>query len=310
MSLNETGKVKHARTTPRRAVLFGAAAAAAGVAAEVVASALPAEAADGDVVTVGGAFTGTGSTTINSTGVGQTAAIWGASRATQGGFGLGGQADSPDGHGVHGLANGDQGTGVVGESAATASHGIGVLGWAKGANGDTRGVFGVSESPTGVGVSGVAGVDGIGVRGASATGVHGLGRVQGILGETDGGALGAGVFGRANLDTGTSRGVVGTARSAAGIGVFAEHTAAGRALAVQGQASFSTSGLVTIARGRSSVVVSPGFDIGPTSKVFVTLQSAGGTLRSAIKNDVANTFTISLTANATQTVSAAWFVIG
>lgn len=75
MTDHETSDTRRVSRTPRRAVLLGAAAAVAGVAAEAIVRPLPAEAANGDVVTVGGAFEGTGSTSLRTSGTGQTAAL-------------------------------------------------------------------------------------------------------------------------------------------------------------------------------------------------------------------------------------------
>ena len=87
----------------------------------------------------------------------------------------------------------------------------------------------------------------------------------------------------------------------------------GRALSVNGRASFSTAGLSTIASGSKSVLVDPGCDIVATSKVLATLQtSAGGTstIHRVVRDAGGDTFTIYLTANATQDCTVAWFVIG
>ena len=71
------------------------------------------------------------------------------------GYGLDGEAHSPDGNGVHGRAYGDQGIGVVGESFyQLGTDGTGVMGWAKVSTGETRVFGGLRSPPSGTGVSG------------------------------------------------------------------------------------------------------------------------------------------------------------
>ena len=110
---------------------------------------------------------------------------------------------------------------------------------------------------------------GMGVTGGSHNGYA-------VLGQSENGI---GVKGWGFATTGSAIGVQGISKSPSGVGVSAENPGGGQALRVQGQASFSTAGLATIAKGQKSITVAPGFDIAPTSKVFVSLQSWGGTLK-------------------------------
>jgi len=106
-------------------------------------------------------------------------------------------------------------------------------------------------------------------------------------------------------------GVVASATT--GTAVQAAAASTGWALRTTGgRVGFSTSGLATIAAGKSSVTVSPGFDIGPTSKVLATLQGdpGGSTVVRYLSNDIVNDrFTIHLSANAVAATPVAWFVI-
>jgi hypothetical protein len=142
-----------------------------------------------------------------------------------------------------------------------------------------------------------------------------------------------GVYGRATQDAG-SRGVHGY--STAGRGVFGQSTSGqgvrgyatsgtagyfasadpgtGYALRAIGRVKLDTcAGVATIKSGAKSKTVSPGIDLVSTSAVVATLQnSAGGTttVHRCVVSTTANTFTIYLTANATQDCRVAWHVFG
>jgi hypothetical protein len=82
------------------------------------------------------------------------------------------------------------------------------------------------------------------------------------------------------------------------------------AISADGNVEFSSAGLATIAKGKTSVTVTPGVGISPSSKVRATLQSAGGTFQRARRNLNAGTITLFLTKAATAPVTVAYFVIG
>ncbi len=103
--------------TNRRGFLRLAGAAAAGVAVAAVAGAQPAAATNGDTISVGGAFTGIGTTTINNT----TSVSLPLPASLPSGI-KGVQVDN--GNGVWGKADGAAGAGVYGES----NSGFGILG--------------------------------------------------------------------------------------------------------------------------------------------------------------------------------------
>ena len=103
--------------TNRRGFLRLAGAAVAGVAVAAVAGAQPAAATNGDVITVGGNFTGVGTTTINNT----TSVSLPLPASLPSGI-KGVQVDN--GNGVWGKADGAAGAGVFGDS----TNGYGVLG--------------------------------------------------------------------------------------------------------------------------------------------------------------------------------------
>lgn len=113
----------------RRALIAGAVAAGAGIATSLVVSAAPAAASDGNTVTVGGAFTGDTTTSISTSGNGQSG-VEGIDTSSGGGFGVTGTStngtgvvgQSFAGEGVHGLSSAS--VGVFGESVQSA----GVLG--------------------------------------------------------------------------------------------------------------------------------------------------------------------------------------
>ena len=266
----------------RRALLIGAIGGAAALAAATLGRPAPAWAADGQPVTIGQSNTGTTGTILTRTAgdafTGSTAATSAAGIV-----------------GLHtGVANG--GFGVRGSTSSMG--GTGVAGIAGAATGSAAGVSGTSISPTGYGVYGDM---------SSATGVN-----AGVFGHSSS-SSGRGVLGRATASSGADAiGVEGFTNSPAGAGVKAINQSSGVALRVQGQVTFSTAGLVHIGAGSRSAQVGPGVDISNSSKVLAMLQSNGGTgvgVLRITRNPTANTFTILLNADATQTCTVAWFVI-
>jgi hypothetical protein len=132
-----TAKVQPETKSPsRRALLAGALGGIGALAAQAIGRATPVRAANGDAVTVGGSFSGTGATTITTTGA---AAYYGISSNTG--------ADA-----LKGVATATSGSayGVNGQSGSDG--GIGVLGFAYAATGMAKGIWGESASPAGVGV--------------------------------------------------------------------------------------------------------------------------------------------------------------
>lgn len=84
------------------------------------------------------------------------------------------------------------------------------------------------------------------------------------------------------------------------------------AIQATGAVTFSTAGLATVPKGKSSVTLKPGVAIGSSSKVLVTAQSGGGTfLRVGRVFGSATTgkITLYLTTNAKSAVTLAYFVI-
>jgi outer membrane lipoprotein-sorting protein len=118
--------------------------------------------------------------------------------------------------------------GIHGESQGTNYDSAGLFGYASAGSGNTKGVYGISDSPTGSGVFGFASAstgENIGVLGQTlselGTGVHGVGKMNGVKGiaNADNGVP-YGVYGIAS-DNGsaTSYGVYGESNSSVGTGV-------------------------------------------------------------------------------------------
>jgi hypothetical protein len=110
-------------------------------------------------------------------------------------------------------------------------------------------------------------------------------------------------------DTASGHGLHGSASD--GIGVFAT-SSTGTALHVDGPVVFRTAGLARIRAGATSCLVRPGVDVTSQSKILATLQSRAGaktTIHRVYRNVTANTFTIYLTAPATNACSVAWLLM-
>ncbi len=262
------------RTVSRRGMIAAVAGAAGGL---LLTNATPAAAATGNDVLLGQINESGVQTTIIHTGSGS--AFCAESQNTEGVTkGVFGQAVSPDGIGVSGLASCEWGPtkGVHGESSGFG--GVGVSGLASAVWGGTKGVYGEVASTDGVGVKGYApassgftrGVTGVaastdayGVFGhatattGAANGVYGLavsgdgvgvsgvasaevGANKGVYGEADGNE-GVGVKGYAPSISGDTRGVVGLAASTSGYGVSGLASAvSGTTNGVRGQADSPT----------------------------------------------------------------------
>jgi len=260
----------------RRELLAAAAGGVLALVASAVGRPLPARAADGEAVLVGGAYDSTSVTKITNSSPRISAEVDGnSSTAFRGG--------SPHGIAVHGVS--DSYVGVWGHSASGA------------------GVRGTSDSGGGVVGSSSSGAGVVGTS-SSGPGVVGQSPTQGVSG-------------------GSATGVAIRAESASGFGVYSQadsgtglygRSSTGYALRTSGRLRFDkSSGVATVAAGTKSVVVTPGFELAPTTKVLATLQgSAGGTttIHRVAVNATAGTFTLYLTANATTAVHVAWLALG
>jgi hypothetical protein len=187
------------------------------------------------------------------------------------------------------------------------------------------GVFGSSDS--GAGVQGWS-TDGIGVaaRSKSSNAVHGScsspsasgvygsneSRGYGIAGRSNAAPLGQnGVWAAATLGDNTADGIGVWARSAHGIGLYADgiHPDA-VALNAKGVAQFSRSGQATIQAGQSSFTHS-GIRLDPGSLILATLQQdrPGIHVRSAVPDRDAGSFTVTLSQAVSADTVVGWFVV-
>lgn len=290
----------------RRALLNAALGAGVATIAAALGRPLPAKAADGDPVVVGGTYTAS-SVTRFDTGATGAIALWGYSTSQAGVYGqstsnTGVFAISTSGTGVFGGSS--SGTGVTGNSSVY----IGVYGSTKAA--DQPAILGLSQGAN-TGVQGYSGALGTEPAAPAKTGVHGYAaqdaNARGVHGQT---TAGRGVYGQAT----SGYGVRGYATSGTA-GYFATARATtGFALHAVGRVRLDKSaGLATIISGAKSVVVTPGINLVPVSAVVATLQGdAGGTttVHRVAVNATTNTFTIYLTANSTAHVQVAWIVLG
>jgi len=176
--------------------------------------------------------------------------------------------------------------------------------------GESMGVQGSSK--TKVGVLGFAGGDGpsnmppnAGVYGWSTA--EGIAVSMGVLGRSTA-PVGYGVFGTSNKGTG----VQGITEDGTAVSATVGSGGSGRALAVNGRALFTSSGIATVGAGNAQKVVDPGISLTATSKVLATVMgNPGGTivLKRVIVDAAADTFTIVLTGNAANATDVAWFVL-
>jgi len=178
------------------------------------------------------------------------------------------------------------------------------------------------------------GPDGIGVKGTGEAGVYGISggtfdgetaptgqtAVVGFGNDTgaffegvDGGVVATSDEGIGGAFSGPDDGTGITADGGTGIEASGQHTGitstAPVALAATGVVRFSTAGLATVAKGKTSVTVTPGVDIDQNTKVLVTAQSGGGTFARVGRNFNADTITLTLTGKATAAVTLAYFII-
>jgi hypothetical protein len=211
---------------------------------------------------------------------------------------------SSSGYGVMGITSAQGSNGIVGLDQSTAGSG-------------SSGCCGNSER--GIGVLGQSGVTSGLLDGAapavlgdsySHDGVIGLsGTADGVRGTTSGNGR-SGVIG-VDLSSGGGYGVVGLSSIVNGVGIraIAEQ---GTALEVEGTASFSQSGTLTVPAGQSSYTIS---FVGLTKSSFVlaTLQNyvSGLAVAAAVPDATANTIEIYLTEAVPTGKSAVvcWFVL-
>ena len=275
--------IEGSRIIARRAVLTAGAAAAGAALVSGIGRPAFVAAADGETVTVGGEYSATTQTKITQTTVSEDAVVG----VAKGGAGLRGQ--STDGTGVYGSATSDISAGVYGYSA----QGIGVSAYSAGDH--LPAIYGSSLKRTGV--VGLAGAADLGQAPAN-TGVYGI--------AANNSTADKGVYGL----TPRGHGVHGD--SDQGIGGYF-HSGTGIALQAAGRVKFSSTGTATIAPGTRSKLVTPGMALTTDSRVLCTLQGDPGgavTVQRVVVDAAADRFTIWLTAKATKSVKAAWFVIG
>ncbi len=323
--------------------MLGAVATGTGLAAGLVASPSPADAANrqGQAVLLGqngrNANTATGTTQIDTTsGDGLQAHTTGDSSshgilgtATKGTGVLG---SSIAGHGV--LGSSTRGIGVFGETLGNGGYGVcgidasrgggsGVVGTST--EGD--GVFGSSTYGIGVAAVGTSGLWAVGLGtgyGVQATDTEDqfstpvLAQVSNVRNASpavnawtggNGSALEARIDNKKNTSPAVSAVTNGT-----GPAVLASHPE-GTALHVEGIASFSRSGLATVAGtagAPSQSVVVTGVALSSTSMVLATPQGriSGVAVEGVIADIAAETFTIYLTKAVTVPLAIAWLILG
>jgi len=222
--------------------------------------------------------------------------VLGTDSGTGTGVGVLGTVTNPENSqpAVYGFTQG-VGPGVQGESDGP---GAGVLGTDNG-TGTGHGVFGELTNPLNnrAAVYGTTAGTGAAIEGDS----NGVG--PGVFGFSEG--SGPGVRG---ASVGSNPGVEGQS-SGTGAGVLALNDGSGPALEVQGPATFSRSGLVTIdAKTKSATVSFPG--VTEKSMVLATLQTAAKGIAVAAAVPATDSFTIKLTKAPKIAVVVAWFVLG
>ena len=286
----------------RRALMLGAGAAGAGLAATLAGSADPAAAADDNPVELGESNTASASTVIT----------------TSGGNGLNGVTTS----------NEIYACGLLGQSAA----GIGVYG----TQSSTSGLLGVDANPESAAVLGDSGT-GVGVLGLSsaAMGVYGVTSAKnqgGVFAEDLSSAGGFGVIAAStngfgvsaniNGDTTGKSALIGVDQSTGGYGVYGlsqngtgVYASGPVALAVDGVVTFSRSGIATVV-GTSTTsartVKVTGVALSSSSLILATPQGAvSGVAVEGVKPNVSGkSFEITLTKAIKVTLDIARFIVG
>lgn len=288
----------------RRQMLVGGLGAAAAVVLARFGSPDRAAAANGDAVTVGGTFNGDEATTILNTadGSAEYAIVGSGTGATNGVRGMsnsgsGVEGTSQVGVGVHGRTGNALSVGVLGNAGnATVPSGdldSGILGISGIGSELSTGVWGVSNTGTGVYGSGPTGVVGDGDWG-----VYGTGGV-GVAGDV--GVGGTGVYGFA----GSAAAPIPTAN----VGVEARAGATAQlALNVVGRAKFSRSGRTLIGAGKSFITISL-TGVTSSSLVFANLYSYRAGTYVIAATPVSGSFTIRLNRALASSAYVVWFVL-
>jgi hypothetical protein len=311
----------------RRGVIAAAAGAAGVVAAETLARATPAQAANGDPV-LQGTDNGpaTRRTEVFTTSSSEFASLADPNTSGKGSLGVYGHGQdvgvfgdsaAGTGIGVQGVGGPSGGTGVLGNGGSGAGAGVRGVG---GDGGGPGGQFTGTGESIGLDVAGGGSKDGlfalggpdggIGVVGAGGgidgDGVHGIAASSNNVGVVGIGVGGTGVQGSSS---GSGFGVAGGAEPG-GVGVFAVNAGNGTALQVSGKAAFSRSGHLTVGAG-SSKVTKTSIDLTAASLVFATLQQHrdGVSVSAAVPDVAGSSFTIHLTKAVTASTKVAWFVL-
>ncbi len=256
----------------RRALLAAALGAGAATVASALGRPVPASAADGQTVVVGGEYTASSVTKIDTGATAAQAALWGVS----GGIGVRGtgtastgvMGDSTSGPGVYGVSS--SGMGVEGTSDSK----DGVSGWSTA----RVGVAGHSESTVAPGTLGESFGNSTGVLGYSGSDTHpaapaktGVLRLRrpGLEQSRGDGLLPSGSGHQRHLNDRHRR-----------LSSRHPHPMVGTSLRAVGKVKFDKSaGIATIASGASSGVVTPGIDLTATSAVVATLQGTAAARR-------------------------------
>jgi hypothetical protein len=329
----------------RRGLLAGAAGAAGAIAAGAVVRGTPAQAATGGNVILGEITAAENSTVVRYDGPsGLTSSVLvgldGVDSLFAAGLpaGVAGIAGAGPTAGTGGVKNG-----VLGYTDNGA--GYGTTGWnANGAAGTGAGVVGVfgqtfPRNAVGTGVAGVSdstadeatavygeiasaspGSDSTAVRGQN-NGTGGLG--IGVWGSQAGSGWGVygtapsgiGVFGSGGSGTGAygegAIGVHGTATTPTGTGVLADNFTGGTALHVNGPASFTRSGTVTVPSGQKTASAT-GIALTSASLVLATVQgNVPGCYVQGVTTVTGSSgsLTIHLSKSAPVTMKVAWFIL-
>jgi hypothetical protein len=301
------------RLHSRRGLVLGAAAAGAGAAAALVAGGGPAEAANNNPVELGVS----GNSATATTGITTTAGNGLEATTSQAGWsgvaGIDASSASGGGHGVYGRSA--EGIGVYGTITGGTAGQSAVYGNDATSGDDSDGVHGITGAPSGYVLSISSGVtgdseDGYAVAGLSLNSTAAAFQTfaageSGVAGYDVSATGGYGLFGYS--DNGT--GVYGAGDS---VGVAA--VSAGTALSVDGVASFSRSGLATVAgtasTAKSSVVVK-GVSLSAASMILATPQGkvSGVAVEGVVPDVSAGSFTIYLTKSVKVSLPIAWFII-
>ncbi|HEV8554891.1 MAG TPA: hypothetical protein VGR06_00650 [Actinophytocola sp.] len=284
---------------------------------------------------VEGRISGTsGFAVVGTTSQGNATAVRASNSATTGNaYGVFATTSSTSGHAIRAVASATTGVAIAVDAETNAPDAVAVQGTAGG-----TGTGVVGQSQFGDGVIGSSGAAGVGVRGRGQFGIGVFGETgfsgkAGILGEAASGTGVAGYSGSVGQDPPVATGVYGQAdQGAASVGVMgrsptgtaldgetadgvalkAVATGTGRALQASGPVTFSTSGVGTIPSGFAQKQITPGVDLGPQSKVLITLNGnpgAGITLHRVLINGTTDIFTVFLTGPATVDTRFCWFVI-